>query len=117
MAPKKRTKTQEGEPAAAKPAPASSRVTRSSARLAANSKTDLPAEEPVAELPKSKKAKRAPKENGKAEEVGNEGEEVDAASEKLGEDSKGRTVVIEHWLVFLVCLVWFVAWKSLRNCK
>lgn len=101
MAPKKRTAKQEDEPAAAaaaKPAPTSSRVTRSSARLAANSK----AGGPVPELPVRKKPKRAQKENGKpeAEEVETEKEEVEvgAASEKLGgEDAINRTVVIEHW--------------------
>lgn len=98
MAPKKRTKTQEEESAAvAKPAPASSRVTRSSSRLAANSKAVPPAKEAAAEMPKSKKAKRAPpKENGKVAEGKSEGDEVDASTEKLGEDSKSRTVVVEH---------------------
>ena len=97
MAPKKRSKIQEDETAAAKPVPASSRATRRSPRLAANSKADLTVEEPVVKLPKRKKAKRAPKENGKAEEVENEGEDLDAASEKLGVEAKNRAVVIEHW--------------------
>ncbi|XP_023536837.1 selenoprotein H-like [Cucurbita pepo subsp. pepo] len=96
MAPKKRSKIQEDETAAAKPVPASSRATRRSPRLAANSKADLTVEEPVVKLPKRKKAKRAPKENGKAEEVENEGEDLDAASEKLGVEAKNRAVVIEH---------------------
>ncbi|XP_038886764.1 selenoprotein H [Benincasa hispida] len=96
MAPRKRSKNQEDEPAAEKLAPASSRVTRSSARLAANSKADSAVDEAVTESAKSKKAKRAPKENGKVKEVENEGVEVDAALEKLDKDGKNRTVVIEH---------------------
>ncbi|XP_023546291.1 selenoprotein H-like [Cucurbita pepo subsp. pepo] len=97
MAPRKRSKNQEHEIVAAeeKPAPVSSMVTRRSPRLAVNSKADLVVEEAVTELPKSKKVKRAPKENGKAKEVGNEGEEIDAASKKLSKDAKNRTVVIE----------------------
>lgn len=99
MAPRKRSKNQEHEIVAAeeKPAPVSSMVTRRSPRLAVNSKADLVVEEAVTELPKSKKVKRAPKENGKAKEVGNEGEEIDAASKKLSKDAKNRTVVIEFW--------------------
>ncbi|XP_022950995.1 selenoprotein H-like isoform X2 [Cucurbita moschata] len=96
MAPKKRSKIQEDETAVAKPVPASSRVTRRSPRLAGNSKADLTVEETVVKLPKRKKAKRGPKENGKAEEVENEGEDLDAASEKLGVEAKNRAVVIEH---------------------
>lgn len=96
MAPRKRSKNQEDEPAAEKPAPASSRVTRSSARLAANSKADSAVDEAVTEVPKSKKAKRAPKENGKVVEVEKETVKVDPALEKLGKDAKNRTVVIEH---------------------
>lgn len=97
MAPRKRSKNQEDEPAAEKPAPASSRVTRSSARLAANSKADSAVDEAVTEVPKSKKAKRAPKENGKVVEVEKETVKVDPALEKLGKDAKNITVVIEHW--------------------
>lgn len=93
MAPRKRSKNQEEESAMEKPAPATSRVTRSSARLAANSKADLT----VTELPKSKKAKRAPKENGKVEEVENKEVKVDVGLEKHDKDAKSRTVVIEHW--------------------
>ena len=93
MAPRKRTKNQEEDLVVEKPAPATSRLTRSSARLAANSKADLT----VTELPKSKKAKRAPKENGKVEEVENKEVKVDVFLGKLDKDAKSRTVVIEHW--------------------
>ncbi|KAE8652181.1 hypothetical protein Csa_022241 [Cucumis sativus] len=92
MAPRKRTKNQEEDLVVEKPAPATSRLTRSSARLAANSKADLT----VTELPKSKKAKRAPKENGKVEEVENKEVKVDVGLGKLDKDAKSRTVVIEH---------------------